>query len=294
MNGASISGLHSADLYNVFATQQNFIPKTTFTFSPGTKYPMPTGLTVSNLTYHSATLSWTENGTATAWKVAYKAMGAADFTEVATTSKSFTLDGLLNYTQYIVKVGSDNVKVGSDNNERFVKWSDEISFTTPEQFPMPTDLTASNIAYRTATVSWKGTGNSYDLRYGNNVSYATGNVLTTNFDDSSFDGWTTIDADGDGYTWELASHPVSYFNSGVNLSYTGYNESKDFVLSGSYSNVLGALNPDNYLVSPKVKLGGSITFYAWAQDTNYPTEHFGVAVSTTNNFEASAFTTIQT
>ena len=39
-------------------------------------------------------------------------------------------------------------------------------------------------------------------------------------------------------------------------------------------------------------LGGSITFWAQAQDANYSAEHFGVAVSTTGNTDASDFTTI--
>ena len=40
-----------------------------------------------------------------------------------------------------------------------------------------------------------------------------------------------------------------------------------------------ALTPDNYLVSPQITLGGSITFWASAYSSDYPSEHFGVAVS---------------
>ena len=105
------------------------------------------------------------------------------------------------------------------------------------------------------------------------------------FENSTMQGWTTIDADGDGFTWMLASEVMG----------TGYghNASNDCVLSQSYSNSYGPLTPDNYLVSPQVPLGGVITFYACAQDASYAAEHFGVAVSTTNNTSASAFTTIQ-
>ena len=105
------------------------------------------------------------------------------------------------------------------------------------------------------------------------------------FENSTMQGWTTIDADGDGFTWMLASEVMG----------TGYghNASTDCVLSQSYSNSYGPLTPDNYLVSPQVPLGGVITFYACAQDASYAAEHFGVAVSTTNNTSASAFTTIQ-
>ena len=109
--------------------------------------------------------------------------------------------------------------------------------------------------------------------------------LTYDFEDNSMQGWTTIDADGDGYDWMLAS-------STMGTGY-GYNGSTDCVLSQSYNNNAGALNPDNYLVSPQMTLGGSISFWACAQDNAWASEHFGVAVSTTNNISASAFTTIQ-
>jgi hypothetical protein len=42
-----------------------------------------------------------------------------------------------------------------------------------------------------------------------------------------------------------------------------------------------------------VALGGSIDFWACGQDASYAAEHFGVAVSTTNNTNPSAFTVLQ-
>ncbi len=115
-----------------------------------------------------------------------------------------------------------------------------------------------------------------------------------NFDDSSMQGWTAIDADGDGYNWILGSQVGGvYLKEGSTLAGSGHNASADMVCSGSYANpTYAALTPDNYLVSPKVKLGGKITFFASAQDASYPSEHFGVAVSTAGNTSASDFTTI--
>ena len=52
----------------------------------------------------------------------------------------------------------------------------------------------------------------------------------------------------------------------------------------------GAVTPDNYLVSPQFRLGGSFTFYAAARMSNYPAEKFSVMVSTTGNSSASDFT----
>ena len=67
---------------------------------------------------------------------------------------------------------------------------------------------------------------------------------------------------------------------------------QDLVASGSYSNLTGVLHPDNYLVSPKVQLGGKITFWAKGQDANYAAETFGVAVSTTDNTDPESFTMV--
>ena len=100
--------------------------------------------------------------------------------------------------------------------------------------------------------------------------------------ESGMQGWTNIDADGDGNVWAMGT------DSGHNSS--GY------VTSESYINYVGALTPDNYLVSPgaiAAQAGAAVTFWANAQDASYPSEHFGLAVSTSGNTSASDFTTIQ-
>jgi hypothetical protein len=107
--------------------------------------------------------------------------------------------------------------------------------------------------------------------------------MTYDFEDGTMQGWTSVDADGDGYGW--------YMGSEIMTGQTGNNGSNDFVLSQSY--YLGTvLYPDNYLVSPQVQLGGIVRFYACAQDASYAAEHFGLAVSTTNT-NPSSFTMVQ-
>ena len=108
--------------------------------------------------------------------------------------------------------------------------------------------------------------------------------ITYTFDDGTLQGWTTIDADGDGYNWINTSEAD---DTGTKLPGHG-GEGNFAVFSQSYYNQT-ALTPDNYLVSPKIKLGSTFRFYAVAQDAAYPVEHFGVAVSTSGkdvaNFE---------
>ena len=104
-------------------------------------------------------------------------------------------------------------------------------------------------------------------------------AFTVDFNDGIFpEGWTTIDADGDGHNWVLDTECESAY--GYNQSNAGFNGSH-MILSGSYHKTAGALHPDNYLVSPKVTLrsGSTFSFYAGAQDYQYPAEHFGVCVS---------------
>ena len=161
--------------------------------------------------------------------------------------------------------------------------------TAPE---IPTNLTA-NPATTTAEITWEAGANnaSYNLRYREYVE--VGEDASWNFDQSTLDGWTTIDADGDGYNWILGSTVGGvYLVADATLAGQGHNSSQDLVVSGSYSNVVGVLSPDNYLVSPKVQLGGKITFWAKGQDVNYAAETFGVAVSTTGNTNAADFTMV--
>jgi hypothetical protein len=51
-----------------------------------------------------------------------------------------------------------------------------------------------------------------------------------------------------------------------------------------------AVTPDNYLVSPQFRLGGSISFYAASRMSNYPAEKFSVLVSESGNTNTSNFT----
>ncbi len=143
-------------------------------------------------------------------------------------------------------------------------------------------------AYAGQTVWIAFRHNDYDMYeiWIDDVTLTPGNKgnrdITANFDDGTLGDWTTIDADGDGYEW------ISWTSTD---GAAGYNGTLYTATSASYQGV--ALNPDNYLVSPQVTLGGTLHFWACAQDASWAAEHFGVAVSTTGNTSGSAFTMIQ-
>ena len=133
------------------------------------------------------------------------------------------------------------------------------------------------------TVAFGGRGNRDELTY--------------DFEDG-WQGWTTFQ--GNTTSPNSWMHNTSYPTSNNNFS-TGYghNSSDGFMLSESYisgssSGSGTAVTPDNYLVSPKVRLGGSISFYAGARNTSYCAEKFSVVVSTTDNTNAASFTTVAT
>lgn len=124
-----------------------------------------------------------------------------------------------------------------------------------------------------------------------------GEQQTFTFENHTLQGWTTIDADGDGFNWGLGTEMI--INEYGYVGFTGHNGSSDIVASQSYNKVSEdygyPLFPDNYLVSPSkiaVKEGAFISFWACAQDYLWAGEHFGVAVSTGSNTNASNFTTI--
>lgn len=103
--------------------------------------------------------------------------------------------------------------------------------------------------------------------------------------DGRLNGWKTIDADGDSYNWTLSPIGEGY----------GHNGSDGAVFSYSYSNYSGALNPNNYLVSPQMTITSNnhhVSFWASALDEDYPADHFGLAVSTTGTGIAD-FTMLQ-
>lgn len=82
--------------------------------------------------------------------------------------------------------------------------------------------------------------------------------------------WNTIDADGDGFNWEMRAIYAVPGNTHC-------------VTSASFDDVSQTiLYPENYLVTPYKLDCEQITFKAQAQDELHPNEHFGVAISTTS------------
>ena len=159
-------------------------------------------------------------------------------------------------------------------------WTDLVYFTTLAADAMPNSVTVDNITATTADVVVVGSQETYNIRY---RKAATG--FLEDFEgiaangDSAPDGWTTIDADGDGYEW------FAWFPSQIGADETD-NQGNPTVLdhvcmtsASWYSQTV--LYPDDWLITPQVSLGGTLSLWARGQDPSYAGEHFAVYVSTT-------------
>ena len=98
-----------------------------------------------------------------------------------------------------------------------------------------------------------------------------GNVLfSEDFEDVAALGeWSLLDVDGDSYCWDYANNIASHSGSGI-------------LCSASYVNNVGALTPDNWVLTPAISLetDNYISFWVAAQDPDWDGEHYGVYVST--------------
>ena len=127
----------------------------------------------------------------------------------------------------------------------------------------PTIESVQPVTATTATVNWTDADantDTWNVRYREWVDPATVEYF---FDD--FEGevnWTGWNMDGDDYWWEL-----------------GEDEDGNTMLSSaSYVNNVGPLEPDNWVMSPELKLDGVIRFKAWGQDPKYAAENIAVYV----------------
>ena len=167
------------------------------------------------------------------------------------------------------------------------------------------DVSATHVGPTYATLSWTA-GNSTSLRY-----RVAGTSTTYTFDNSQLSPWTTFtkwtsnstggmlgnqNYHGTQFVWAINSTCQTYrsYQAGTGL---GRNGSTDMVISGSYcsnSNVNPsafsnhAIEPDNFLVSPQITLGGTISFWAKGMDPAECAENFGVFYTTSATPNSSA------
>ena len=138
------------------------------------------------------------------------------------------------------------------------------------------DLAAVNDLYVSPTgwVMWKG------------ANIGPGDEFSFDFEDGTLNGWTTIDADNDNYTWQ----------NSIEIMAPGSGHNSSVACATSMSWIFGViLTPDNYLVTEnryKIDETSKLRFWVCAQDASAPNDHYGVAVSMGGNTNPEEFITI--
>ena len=337
-NGYSETGTLTlcGDYYEFVWVNGSYASETSFTFSEGgttlfTKpssvsdgmvlytigtqaMPKPTDLTAGTPEAHSVALSWTENGTATAWQIC---VNGDETNLIEANSNPFTLTGLDYETAYTVKVRSTD-RTGESC------WSAEVTFTSAASpCTKPTDLAEENISFTTADLSWEGTSDSYVLQYrpwnpaGDDI-ITTSTLTTYTVDLSQYEGIGSVAIRHYDISdmFQLIVDNIEVTNAAGTVVYSqdfedcGGNMPVEFtnmdldgdgftwqiasspssnvdgtygIVSESYNNDYGALTPDNWLILSGIQMGGQMTFQARGQDPAYAAENFAIYVSTENS-----------
>ena len=285
-------------------------------YTIGTTTPKPTSLAAGTPGTNEVELSWTENGTATAWQICVN----NDIDHLIDASKNpFTLTGLTADTEYSVMV-----RAFIDDATQSC-WSVPVTFTTAEACPKPTNLAETNITTNSATLSWEGYNDSYVLRLrpwtpaGDDV-LPTATMTTYTFDLSNYSGTGAVairhyDVKNmfrlivDDIVVKNAGGTVVYSQdfeasggympsefSTIDLDGDGYewgvvDNGQSYVngyyglSSASWISGVGALSPDNWIILSNIELGGSISFAARGQDPSFAAENFCVYVSADEDME---------
>ena len=132
-----------------------------------------------------------------------------------------------------------------------------------------TDITATGITPTTAIISWTGTDacSNYQVRYREKKNQ---DIYSTSFEDGMPSGWTTFDNDDDENNW---THDDG---TKKGMAHSG----NGCMYSASYINNYGSLEPDNWLVSPRLDLRGTMKVWLKGQDVDEYREHFAIYLST--------------
>ena len=147
----------------------------------------PTGLAVSNITAHGATLTWNAEEGAT-FQYGYEANPAPDF-DPANEVPAFwdeTTDNTLTWTSGFAAETPHTFYLRKSCGTNGFSEIVSVSFTTGIACPAPTGLAASDITGHTATLNWNGTSDSYNVMY-RTAAYAEG--IYEGFGTSIPSGW---------------------------------------------------------------------------------------------------------
>ncbi|MBD5358092.1 MAG: hypothetical protein HDR88_14000 [Bacteroides sp.] len=125
------------------------------------------------------------------------------------------------------------------------------------------------------TLTFKTTSGDVDVHCYGSTKEAEGIILIGDVENQGYE-WSSYDADGDGDSWNLG-----YNLWGQNPQWV--HEGNECFGSTSYSYYQGAIEPDNWLISPEVYIpedGAILRWYAASHHHERYAEHYSVYVAT--------------
>lgn len=213
-------------------------------FTTPQRFPRPTDVKVLAVTSFSAMLDWTENGTATKWRIYLNDTPVCD-----TDTKPHILTGLRQGYSYSVVV-RPIIVMDDDDEPYYGNRSEAVVFFTPlvNSKPVVTSVTPTP---NSATITWEGESDSYVVRY-RSVATEEETIFCDGFEsgDLTTNGWTTIrNKEGTSATdWQVV---------------TGYHHNGSYAAASYCRDYNGTLyNISNTLLTPFLLMGEKLEFWA--------------------------------
>lgn len=270
----------------------NYLPKVTFTYE-GAPDPVhdlgialsaqPTAVGAGNAITLTATVTNTGNQTEEGYTVTFTAGGTTIATQTASEplAAGATATFTTTYTPTEAQAGQ-TVNFGASvacTDDADATNNDATASAQVITLPPPENVAATGAA-SSGTMTWNAPST---------LPMGPTTIAWDFEEEADFTAFTTIDADGDGYnwTWQLntgTSNMTTHGGDGVVYSESYHNTGTN---SGE------ALTPNNWMISPEVPLGGTLTLWACGQDANYPAEVFGVYVCTGSYNNTTSFVQVE-
>ncbi len=174
----------------------------------------PTGLSSSNITTTSATVTWSAVNGATTYDVDYRVAGTSTWSNAATATASTSVGiiGLTQGTTYDWRVRATCSQNGSGN---YVT----SQFTTLVQCTSPAGLSTTGVTTNSATLNWSAVNgaNNYDVNYKATSSSTWIPVATAT---NSFSATLTGLASSTSYDWQVRANCNSGSSNYSSSSFT--------------------------------------------------------------------------
>ena len=238
-------------------------------------------------------------------KVTY--LGTINVTEGGGTVTNYTISASANPSNGGTITGAGTYESGTTctltatpaTGYTFSKWTKNgVSVSTNATYSFTVNATATYVANFTLN-SYNVTATANPTEGGTVTVGSKGDKSDLYYDfEDGWQNWTVLKgtAGTSTHNWMHNTEYVAFDSNGNQIIPECHNSSSGMMLSESYISAAAsggsgsAVTPDNYLVSPQIRLGGSISFYAAARMSNYPAEKFSVLVSESGNSSTSNFT----